>query len=245
MRTARQILALLCWPCTIAAHAKERAHTNTTHEAGWSSELRLDYDSSRARTSPLHLGCELEWGNAQTWISLTGDLYSNVDQRPNLQDDGYLTLQLGHALYRDNEQRLYINAMLDLEPHSILAEHGWDITPKLGLAWGITEDWWIGGEAAAILATHADDGNRTGYPSLSLWVNWLCGFTTAETDTLALSLWVAGNEIPDDDNALFLELEYTFDITEQLEASIGLGTDPISPWDHLGLYASAGLKYRF
>jgi hypothetical protein len=126
-----------------------------------------------------------------------------------------------------------------------LAEHGWDLNPKLGVAWGITEDWWIGGEIGAVLATSPDDGNRMGYASGTLWITWLCGFTPEETDSLSLGLWTAGNEIPRDDNALFIELEYTFDLTENLEASIGIGTDPISPWDHLGAYATAGIKWKF
>lgn len=235
---------LVTLACPLLLSARE-THRNATHEPGLTTELLLDYDSSRARTNHTRAGFEVEWGTAQTWISLAGDMFTDFSHAIDLREDGYVTLQVGHALYRNNEQRLYWNAMLDIDPHSQLASRGWDLTPKLGVAWGMTEDWWIGGEAGAVLATSADEGNRMGYPSLSLWVTWLCGFTAKETDTLSLSLWAAGNEIPDEDNALFLELEYTFDLTENLEAAVGLGTDPISPWDHLGLYLTAGLKWTF
>ena len=218
---------------------------SATHEPGLTTELLLDYDGSRARTNHTRAGFEVEWGTSENWLSLAGDLFSDLAHPIDLGDDGFITLQLGHALYRNNDERLYWNAILDIDPNSQLASIGWDLTPKLSVAWGLTEDWWIGGEFAGVLATRPDDGNRMGYASISLWLTWLCGFTDEETDTLSFSLWAASNEIPHDDNALFLELEYTFDLTEHLEACFSVGTDPISPWDHLGAYVSAGLRWTF
>jgi hypothetical protein len=235
-------LILLCIPPAASARDERRARGR---EIGWSGQVELDYDQSRSRTNALRAGFEIEWGDSQTWINLAGDSYTGPDYHFNLRNDSYVTLELGYALYRNNDQRLYVNTMLDIEPHSLLAARGWDLSPALGVAWGITKEWWVGGELGAALALSPDEGNRNGYPSLSLWTTWLCDFTSKGGDSLSLGLWLAGNEIPGDDPQLFAEVEYAFDITEGLEMKLGLGTDPISPWDHLGLYFTAGLTWRF
>jgi hypothetical protein len=162
-----------------------------------------------------------------------------------LREDAYATLQLGHALYRNNDERLYFNATLDFDVHSQLSTHGGDFTPSLDVAKGLTEDWWIGGSLAAVLATAPDEGNRRGYPSLSLWVTYLCGWLPNESDSLSFNVWFAGNEQHGVDKALFISLEYQFNITDNLEASIGIGTDTSSPWDRVGVYGMAGLTWRF
>jgi hypothetical protein len=235
-------LALLLLPMAASARDERRGRAR---ESGWSGQLGLDYDQSRSRTNALHAGFEVEWGHPAAWINLSGDTYGDPTGHLNLKDDSYVTLELGYALYRNNDQRLYINAMLEAEPHSLLASRGWDLTPSLGVAWGVTKEWWIGGEAGAALATSPDEDNRIGYPYLALWVTWLCDFTPQGGDSLSVGIWLAGNEIPEDDNSFFAELEYAFDLTDSLEAKFGVGTDPVSPWDHLGLYVSAGLTWRF
>ncbi len=212
---------------------------------GLSSVFSLDYDESRSRTNVFHAGMEVEWGTPKAWISLSGDTYSDLASSIDLKCDSYVTLQLGYALYRSNTERLYWNAKLDLDPHSQIASRGWDITPALSFVWGITDDWWIGYDIGASLATSPDAGDHAGYVSHSLWVYWLCGFTPAATDSLSLSLWAAGNETPGGNKNLFAEMEYTFDLTESWEASFGVGTDIMTQWDHLGIYFTGGVKLRF
>lgn len=215
------------------------------HDNGWSGEVSIDYDGSRSRTSAYHLGGSLEYGSKQSWISLSLDEYGDPSSGFDLRENTYATLEVGYALHRNNKERLYLNAMLEAEPHSLLASRGWDLSPALGVVWGVTPEWWIGAEAGAVLATGPDDGNRMGYPSLAVWTTWLCGFTPSGGDAISLGVWTAGNEIPGDDNALFVELEYSFDLTDELEMKLGLGTDPVSPWDHEGVYFSAGLTWSF
>lgn len=241
-RAVRLGLLLACAPFSAEARDERRARGR---ENGWSGQVELDYDMSRSRTNALRAGFEVEWGNPESWINLAGDTYGDPAGKLNFQDDSYLTLELGYALYRNNRDRLYVNAMLDVDPHSLLSTRGWDLSPSMGVAWGITKEWWIGGELGASLATSPDEGNRNGYPSLSLWATWLCDFTPQGGDSLSLGLWLAGNEVPGDDNSVFAELEYAFGLTESLEAKFGVGTDPVSPWDHLGIYFSAGLTWRF
>lgn len=235
------------WPCIalLTATASGADMVRHPHEAGLTGSLGFDYDGSRHRTYAYGFEAELEWGTKNHWLSLTFDTYSGLQGDWRLRGDGYATLQLGTALHRDNDARLYVNATLDLDAHSILASQGADITPEINAAWGITEDWWIGGNLGAVLATDPDEGNRRGYGSLTLWLTWLCGWLPDESDSLSLSVWAATNEEPGADKALFISLEYEFDLTDSLEASLGLGTDPSSPWDHLGLFATAGLTWRF
>lgn len=215
------------------------------HEAGLSVMLSQDYDGSRHRTSAFSAGAEVEWGSTDYWLSLSFDTYTDFKNDWHLRSDSYSTLQLGTALYRNNEDRLYVNATLDLDFHSQLATHGGDITPELNAAWGVTEDWWVGGNLNAVLATAPDEGNRRGYASMTLWVTWLCGWLPNESDSLSLSLWAATNEQPGEDKALFIGLEYSFDLTDDLEVSVGVGTDPSSPWEHQGIYGTAALVWRF
>lgn len=191
----------------------------------------------------MHFGAEAQWGSSESWISLSLDAYTDLTGPWSMAEDGYATLQIGRALYRNNDKRLYLNATLDLDLHSTLASGGADLTPEIGVAKGLTEDWWIGGNLGAVLATSPDEGNRTGYASATLWIVWLCELLP--DDGLTLSLWAATNEIPGDDNALFLSLEYEFSLTDDLEASFGIGADPVSPWDHLGVFATAGFTWRF
>lgn len=234
-------VTLMLW---LAAPAHARRAWDK-HEAGLSVDVSLDYDGSRNRTSAMHLGAEVEWGTNESWISLSADTFSDLNSDWGLTRDGYATLELGKALWRDNDERLYINASVEIDAHSYPASTGWDVTPELSLAKGLTEDWWIGGSLAGTFATSPDEGNRIGYGSLTLWVTWLCGFMPDEEDSLSLSVWAATNEEPGADKALFISLEYEFDLTDSLEASFGIGTDPSSPWDHLGVYGMAGLRWSF
>lgn len=215
------------------------------HEAGFTTSLGFDYDGSRHRTAAYGLDAEIEWGTKEYWVSLAFDTYTDFKSTYRLRSDAYATLQLGTALYRNNDERLYLNATLDLDVHSQLATHGGDITPMLGVAKGLTEDWWIGGNIGAVLSTAPDAGDHRGYASLNLWVTYLCGWLPNESDSISFNIWAATNEVPGADKALFLSLDYTFDLTDALEASIGIGTDPSSPWDHLGVYGTAGLTWRF
>lgn len=242
-----RLLRFMVWmACGTALTATARDERRARHpEAGWSGQIELDYDQSRARTSVMRAGFEVEWGSPQRWVSLSGDFFGELDPKVNLPEDGYVALELGQALYRNNDQRKYVNAILSIEPHSLLASQGWDLAPSLGAAWGLTSQWWVGGEVGGVLATAPDQGNRSGYPQLSLWVTWLCHDPSQKDDALSLGLWVAGNEIPQDDSCLFMELEYSFAVGGTIEAKLALGTDPVSPWEPLGVYLRAGLSWHF
>lgn len=229
----------------VVGHALATDEVRHPHQEGWSGSLGFDYDGSRHRTNAFSLGAEVEWGSSTNWISLSLDAYSDLKHDWHPRSDGYATLQLGHALYRNNDERLYFNATLDIDAHSMLAMHGGDLTPEINVAKGLTEDWWIGGNVGAVLATDPDEGDRRGYGYLTLWVTWLCGLLPNESDSLSLSVWMAGNEQHGVNKALFIGLEYQFDLTDSLEATLGIGTDPSSPWDRVGAYATAGLTWRF
>lgn len=212
---------------------------------GASYTLDVDYDGSRARTSALRFGAEAQWGDDNLWLSLALDTYSDLNSQWDWKEDLYGGLEAGWALHRDNDTRWYVNLTLTVEGPSVLSEKGIDLTPELNTAYGITEDWWIGGALGGVLATAPEEGNRVGYAYTTLWVTWLTGWLPDGSDSLSLNVWAATNEIPDDDKALFISLEYEFDIGDSWDATLGLGTDPVSPWDHLGIYATAGLRYRF
>ena len=212
---------------------------------GASYTLDLDYDGSRARTSALRLGAEVQWGDDNRWLSLALDSYTDGGSAWDWREDLYPGVEAGWALHRDNDARWYVNATFSVEGPSVLSEKGIDLSPELNTAFGITDDWWIGGALGGVFATAAEDGNRVGYGYITLWVAWLTAWLPNESDSLAFNLWAATNEIPDDDDALFLSLEYEFDLNDDLDGVIGIGTDPISPWDHLGVYATAGLRWRF
>ena len=239
-RAAALCIALLC--CAVDTCFAHRAWD--THEPGLTFALDLDYDGSRSRTSAFHAGTEVEWGTKEYWLNLSFDTYSDLKSDWRLTQDGYATLELGKALWRDNESRLYINTKLEFDAHSYLASQGGDITPEINIAKGITPDWWVGGAIAGVFATDPDRGNRDGYGSLTLWLRWLCGWLPNESDSLALSMWAATNE-RSSDNALFFSLEYQFDVNDRLKAKFGIGTDPYSPWDHLGVYGTAGLTLHW
>jgi hypothetical protein len=98
---------------------------------------------------------------------------------------------------------------------------------------------------AGVFATRPDEGNRIGYGSLTVWTTWLCALLPNESDSLSLGIWAATNEQHGVDRALFISLEYEFDLTENLEVSLGLGTDPSSPWEQVGVYGVAGLRWRW
>lgn len=229
--------------CTCSQAFSRRAWDQ--HEPGLSFALDLDYDGSRARTSAFHFGPEVEWGTREFWINLSADTYSDFNSGWRFRSDTFATLELGKALWRDNDARIYINAKLELDAHSYLAMQGGDISPEINFAKGLTPDWWIGGAVSGVFATDPDPGKRAGYGSMTLWLRWLCGLLPNETDSIALSVWAATNEVRYSQNALFISLEYEFDLTEKLQAKVGLGTDPSTPWDHLGLYGTAGLTLRW
>ena len=215
------------------------------HESGLSVDIDLDYDGSRHRTNAFHFGTEVEWGNLEEWVSLSFDTYSDFKSGWRMRQDAYSTLELGKALWRDNDARLYINASVEIDAHSYLASTGWDISPEVAFVKGLNDDWWVGATISGSFATSPDEGYLAGYGSLSLWATWLCGWMPDEEDSLSLSIWMATNEDPDAGRALFIGLEYEFDLTESVQATVGVGTDPYTPWDHLGAYASAGLRWSF
>ncbi len=215
------------------------------HEAGLSVDVTFDYDGSRFRTSSFHYGTEVEWGNLEEWVSLTFDTFSDFNSGWRMTQDAYATLELGKALWRDNDARLYINASLEIDAHSYLASTGWDLSPEISFVKGLTDEWWVGANVGGSFATSPDEGYLAGFGSLTLWATWLTGWMPDEEDSLSLSIWMATNEDPDVGRALFIGLEYTFDLTDSVEASVGFGTDPYTPWDHLGAYASAGIRWTF
>ena len=61
------------------------------HQAGWSGSLGFDYDGSRYRTSAYGLNAEVEWGNSETWVSLSLDAYSDFSSAWRFQSDTYAT----------------------------------------------------------------------------------------------------------------------------------------------------------
>ncbi len=207
--------------------------------------LDLDYDGSRYRTSALRFGLEAEWGDDNRWLSLGLDSYTDLKHRWQASEDIYGSIQGGWALHRDNEARWYVNTTLTIDAPSVLSERGLDLTSELNTAYGITDDWWIGGALGGVFATAPEEGNRLGYGYATFWIVYLTGWLPNESDSLALNIWAATNEIPDDDKSLFLTLEYEFDVNDALDGVLGIGTDPISPWDHKGIYGTAGLRWRF
>ena len=215
------------------------------HEAGFSSTIGIDYDGSRHRTEPWDFAVTAEWGTKDYWAELSLDAFSDLKRDWRLRKDGYATFQAGKALYRNNDDRLYVNATLDVDVHSQLASQGADISPELNVAKGLTSALWIGGNIGGTLATAPNPGNHRGYGSVTLWVTYLSGWLPNETDSVSFNVWAANNEVPSANKALFLSLTYQFSITDHLEANLGLGTDPSSPWQRVGTYGIAGLKWRF
>jgi len=238
-------LAVTAIGCFAACSALGSDSVRHPHQAGLSGSLGFDYDGSRYRTSAFGLNAEVEWGNSETWVSLSADAYSDFSSQWRFRSETYATLEIGHSLYSNKDSRLYVNATLELDAHSRLATSGGDVTPGLDLAKGLTEDWWVGGSVGAVLALSPDDGYRRGYVSASLWMTYLCGWLPDQSDSISLSVWGATNEDTQADKALFITLEYDFDIAENWEVNLGLGTDPSSPLDHLGVYAAAGITWRF
>jgi hypothetical protein len=212
---------------------------------GWSQTLSLDYDGSRFRTSAVHVGAELEWGSQELWASLNFDTYTGEQSNWRLRTDSFATLQLGRALHRDNAARLYLNATINIDFHSVLASQGGDLTPEINAAWGINDEWWLGGNLGGVFATDPDEGYRRGYGYATAWLYWNSCWTPNEEDAWTLSIWAANNEDSEADNALFISLEYEFDVTETMSVNLGIGTDPISPWDHQGIFGTLGLIWRF
>jgi hypothetical protein len=212
-------------------------------DESWSTSLLFDYDTSRFRTSAWHLGTEIEYGSWEQWAQLELDTYSSFNAPWDLRSDSYATLQFGRALHRDKERRLFINATLSVDVRSRLSSYGGDVTPQAEVVWGISEDWWVGGNIGGVLATAPEEDVKRGYLSGNVWVSWQAGWLS--DDALSLNIWAAGNEIPQDDKVLFVELEYTFSVSDSLDITVGCGTDPISPWDHLGFFGTAGLRWTF
>jgi FAD/FMN-containing dehydrogenase len=187
----------------------------------------------------------VQWGDDSRWLSLALDTFTDGGSAWDWREELYPALEAGWALHRDNETHWYVNATFSVEGPSVLSEKGIDLSPELNTAYGLSDDWWIGAALGGVFASSAEEGNRVGYGYITLWVVWLTAWLPNESDSLAFNLWAATNEIPDDDDALFLSLEYEFDLNDALDGVIGIGTDPISPWDHLGVYATAGLRWRF
>jgi hypothetical protein len=209
----------------------------------WQTSLLFDYDTSRFRTNAWHFGSEIQWGSWDRWIQLELDTFSSFQNAWNLRSDSYATLELGHALHRDKDRQIYINGKLRVDAHSQLSRYGGDVTPQVEIVWGINDDLWMGADIGAVLATAPEEDVKRGYLSGNVWIAWLCGWQ--EDDSLSLNVWAAGNEIPQDDKVLFIEMEYSFALSESLQATVGLGTDPISPWDTLGIWGTAGLQWFF
>jgi hypothetical protein len=234
------IVALALGCCAHAANPTLKAPDD-----GFSGSIALDYDGSRHRTAAFDAGLTLEWAAQHWWVKLDLDAFSDFSSHWALKDQSLASLSVGTALYKNHQERLYINAAVEFGVPSLLADRGIDITPEINIAKGITKDWWIGGELAGVFSTSRNEGNRHGYGSLTGWAMWFCRWLPNESDALKFSVWAATNEVPGDDNALFLSLEYQFDVTDDLDASIGIGTDPSSPWERRGVYATALLRWSF
>ena len=214
-------------------------------DEGFSGDITLDYDGSRHRTAAFDAGLELEWAAKQWWIKLDLDAFTDFSAHWSLKNQGLASLSVGTALYKNHKDRLYINAVLEASGPSLLADRGIDITPEINIAKGLTKDWWVGGEISGVFSTARNEGNRWGYGSLTTWVMWFSRWLPNDSDALQVSIWAATNEVPGDDNALFLSLEYQFDVTDDIDASLGIGTDPSSPWERKGVFATAQLRWKF
>jgi hypothetical protein len=212
---------------------------------GLSLDLAFDYDGSRFRTGGSHAGIEVEWKGDKSWVKLDLDSYSDFKRGWRFKDNTYGGVTIGTALYKNHEERLYINANLIIEGPSQLADHGIDISPQITIANGLTKDWWIGGDLTRVFSTSRNPGNRSGYVSLTTWLMWFSRWLPNESDAFTMSAWAATNEVPGDDNALFFSLTYDFDISDNLDANVGVGTDPYTPWEHRGVYFTAGVRWRF
>jgi len=212
---------------------------------GFSTDISFDYDGSRARTAAMRGGMEIDWRGDKTWIELELVTYTDFNSKWDFNHDVYAGIATGIVIYKSHEERLYINAKLSLNGPSQLADKGVDITAEVSVAKGLTKDCWLGGELARVISTSRNVGDYSGYISLTAWAMWFSRWLPNESDAFKLSMWAATNEVPGAGNALFFSLTYEFDINDQLDASIGIGTDPYSPWEHLGFYATAGLRWRF
>ena len=212
---------------------------------GFSTDVSFDYDGSRSRTAAFRGGMEIDWRGDKTWLELELDTYTDFKSKWAFNHDVYAGIATGIVIYKSHEERLYINAKLSLSGPSQLADTGVDITAEVSVAKGLTKDWWLGGELARVVSTSHNLGSDSGYISLTTWAMWFSRWLPNESDAFKLSMWAATNEVRGAGNALFFSLTYEFDLTDQLETSIGIGTDPYSPWERLGFYATAGLRWRF
>lgn len=241
MKPFLSLLALTLMTCGFA-HAQNPHHETAE---GFSGDVTFDYDGSRHRTAAMHGGIGVEWAGESFWTKLDFDTYSDFSRHWALKDDAYGALGFGAAIYKDHKERLYINAVLDISGPSQLADKGIDIAPKITITKGLNKDWWLGGDIEGVISTSRNTGDRAGYFSLTAWAMWFSRWLPNDSDAFKFSVWAATNEVPKDDNALFLSLEYEFDITDSLDASVGIGTDPSSPWEHKGVFATAGLRWSF
>jgi hypothetical protein len=240
MRSALAALLLLS-PALATAGIAAEEEVEEDDEPEWTTTLLVDYDTSRFRTNAYHAGIELAWGTTDFWLQLELDTYSSFKQSWDLRSDSFATLEIGQTLYE--EEAFTLVTTLRLDAHSQLSTQGGDVTPEVEAQLQLAEDWELHVSLGAVLATAPEEDVKRGFLSGNIWLGYSCGWL--EEDELSLNIWAAGNEIPSDDKVLFIELEYTFAATEKLEVSLGLGTDPISPWDHLGLYGTAGLRWSF
>ncbi|MCE9520309.1 MAG: hypothetical protein K8R87_12250, partial [Verrucomicrobia bacterium] len=81
---------------------------------GFSADLSIDYDGSRFRTAPLHVGFDVEWRGEKSWISLELDGYPDFSRQWQFSQDFYAGVTVGTALYKSHEDHFYINASLNL-----------------------------------------------------------------------------------------------------------------------------------
>jgi hypothetical protein len=241
MKSLLSLLAFMLITCDASQAQNPRRET----AEGFSGDVTFDYDGSRHRTASMHGGIGVEWPGEKFWTKLDFDTYTDFSKHWALRDSAYGALGFGAAIHKDHKDRLYINALVEVSGPSQLADKGVDFDAKITVAKGLNADWWLGGDLERIFSTSRNPGNRSGYLSVTTWAMWFSRWLPNDSDAFKFSIWAATNEVPDDDNALFLSLEYEFDITDSLDASIGIGTDPSSPWERKGIFATAGLRWSF
>ncbi|MEO7932712.1 MAG: hypothetical protein ABIT76_06100 [Chthoniobacterales bacterium] len=212
---------------------------------GLSGTVGVGYDGTRLSSEAFNLSSEIEFGDTKTWISLSTDTNLSSFSDFRIRRDSYLSLKLGAALYRNNDTRFYLNATFALDPHSRYATQGMDLSPGLDFAWGLTDALWIGGGFGIDASTSPKISHKPIHPTADVFVTYLCAWLPNESDSISLNANAGADDSSGSSQTLSVNLSYTFNLTENLEATVGIGGNVISSIEPGGVHALSGLTWRF